>query len=139
MPVTTPNYFAIQFPTFQPAMRNILSITQSDPAIITTTFDGTTPGVHQYQTGMICSLNIPYSYGMQGANQFQSPITVTSETTFTMPIDTTQMDPFVVPTGQPVNFGTPPTVVNVGQTNENLRYAVQNVLPYPLNNLNPIE
>jgi hypothetical protein len=136
---TTPNYFALQYPTFQPAMRNILSITQSFPAVITTTFDGVNPGVNQYQNGMVMSLNIPYSYGMQGANQFQGPITVVSPTSFSMLIDTTLMDPFVIPTGQPANFATPATVVNVGETNDNLRWSVQNVLPYPLSNINPIE
>jgi hypothetical protein len=137
--ITTPNYFAIPFPTFQPAMRNILSITNSNPAVIVTTFDGINPGVNQYQNGMIMRLHIPYSYGLQGANLFEAPITVIDSTSFSMPIDTTLMDPFMVPTGQPNNFATPATVVNVGETNNNLRWSVQNVLPYPLSNLDPIE
>jgi len=106
---------------------------------VTTTFDGINPAPNDYQNGMIVRLNIPYSYGLQGANQFQGVVTVISPTTFSLPIDTTLMDPFVVPTGQPANFATPPTVVNVGETNDNLKWSVQNVLPYPLNRLNPIE
>jgi hypothetical protein len=40
-------------------------------------------------------LNIPKGYGMQQANQLQGEITVTGDTTFTIDIDTTQMDPFL--------------------------------------------
>ena len=140
MTVTTPNYFALQYPSFQPAMRNILSITNAFPAVITTTFDGSTAGVNQYQNGMIVRLRIPYSYGMQGADQFEGPVTVISTTSFSLPIDTTLFEPFAVPTGAPVNFGTPAVVVNVGETNDNLRWSQQNVLPYPLVDFsNPIE
>jgi hypothetical protein len=137
--ITTPNYFVVTNPTFQPAQQNILSITNANPAVITTTMDGINPSINNYQTGMIMRLNIPYTWGMQQANQFKAPITVLTSSTFSMPVDTTLMDQFVVPTGQPTSFGTPATVVNVGETNDNLRWAVQNILPYPLNNLNPIE
>lgn len=138
MSITTPNYFSLPYPSFQPAMRNILSITQSFPATITTTFDGTNPGDHQYITGLVCRLRIPYGWGMEQADQFESPITVTSPTTFTMPIDTTMFAPFVVPTGQPTSFATPAVVVNVGEINTLLVGAQQNVLPYPLGPLNPV-
>jgi hypothetical protein len=40
-------------------MRNILSITQDENALVTTTFDGINPGDHQYSTGLIIRLNIP--------------------------------------------------------------------------------
>lgn len=76
-------------PTFQRAMRVISSITNANPAVITTTTN------HQYITGMIVRLNIPKGFGMQQANQLYAPITVTGNTTFSIDIDTTQMDKFL--------------------------------------------
>lgn len=128
---TTPNYYAVQFPTFQRAMRNILTITQDFPALVTTTFDGTTPGDHQYSTGLIARLIIPNGFGMVQANQLEGPITVINDTQFTIPIDTTNFDAFVVPDFNPGGFGTPAQVVPVGEVNDILTEATQNVLPYP--------
>ena len=125
------NYFAIPFPVFQRAMRNILSITNDTQALITTTFDGINPGDHQYSTGLIVRIFIPDGFGMSRLNQLYAPITVINRTQFTMPIDTTDFDPFVVPQEQPGAFYTPATVVPIGEINELLTEATQNVLPYP--------
>lgn len=76
-------------PIFQRAMRVISSITNANPAVITTTTN------HQYVSGMIMRLNIPKGFGMQQANQLYAPITVTGNTTFSIDIDTTQMDKFL--------------------------------------------
>ena len=127
----TQNYYGVQFPTFQPAMRNILSITQAVVATITTTFDGENPGAHQYQTGLIVRLNIPNGFGMAQANQLEAPITVINTTQFTMPINTLYFDPFVIPNYEPGNYGTPAVATPVGEVNDILTEATQNVLPYP--------
>lgn len=124
------NYYAVQFPTFQRAMRNILSITQANPAVITTTFDGINPGDHQYSTGLIVRINIPRGFGMSQINQFSGKITVLSSSTFSLDIDSTNFDPFVVPAENPGHFYTPATVVPVGEDNSILSQATQNVLPY---------
>ena len=50
---------------------------------------------NQYIDGMIIRLNIPKGFGMQQANQQQGQITVLSDTSFSIDIDTTQMDPFL--------------------------------------------
>lgn len=76
-------------PIFQRAMRVISNITNAYPAAVTTTTN------HQYVTGMYIRLNIPDGFGMQQANQLYSKITVTGDTTFTIDIDTTLMDPFL--------------------------------------------
>jgi hypothetical protein len=133
IPPNTPNYYAVQFPMFQPAMRNILSITQAENALVTTTFDGINPGDHQYLTGLIVRLYIPYGFGMVQANELEGPITVINETQFTIPIDTTNFDAFVVPSGTPGFFATPAQVVPVGEVNDILTESTRNVLPYPLN------
>lgn len=127
----TPNYYALPFPSFQRAMRNILSITQDEKAVITTTLDGVNPGNHQYMTGLIVRLNVPSGFGMVQINELQSPITVLSPSTFSVEINTANFDAFVVPPFQPGNNGTPATVVPFGEINDILTEATQNVLPYP--------
>src|SRR5436190_11726204 len=106
----TPNYYTPQFPSYQPAMREILSITQSDPVVITTTFDGVTAGNNQYRTGLIVRLYIPDGFGMAQINKQSAPITVLTDSTFSMPINSSNFDPFVVPTYVPGHFGTPAQV-----------------------------
>ncbi len=76
-------------PVFQRAMRVMSSVTNANPAVVATTTD------HQYISGMIIRLNIPMGYGMQQANQLQGEIVVLSDTTFSIDIDTTFMDPFL--------------------------------------------
>lgn len=130
----TPNYYAQPFPVFQRAMRNILSITQDENALVTTTYDGVNPGHHDYSTGLIIRLYVPDGFGMVQANELESPIVVINDTQFTISIDTTNFDAFVVPAYQPGNFGTPAQVVPVGEINDILTQATQNVLagtPYP--------
>lgn len=132
MPIpNTPNYYGVEFPMFQKAMRNILSITQAENALVTTTFDGTNPGNHQYNTGLIVRLYVPQGFGMVQANELYGRITVVNDTQFTISIDTTNFDAFVVPDYQPGAFGTPAQVVPIGEINQQLTQATQNVLPYP--------
>lgn len=76
-------------PTFQRAMRVISSITRANPAVVVTTTD------HQYIDGMIMRINVPKGFGMQQVNQLQGEITRLSDTTFSIDIDTTDMDPFL--------------------------------------------
>lgn len=89
---------AIIDPIFMPAVRDISAITNAYPLTVTTTF------AHTYATGLILRLLIPSAYGMQQVNRRKAAITVTGSTTFTMPIDSTHFDPFIIPTllmGQP--------------------------------------
>jgi len=129
------NYYAVEFPTFQRKMMNILSITNANPMVVTTTLDGVNPGDHDYNTGLIARLNIPVYCGMQQANRLLKPITVLSPSTFSTDVDSTGFDPFVAFTPSlvppyPVIGATPATVVPVGEINEILTEATQNVLPY---------
>lgn len=114
---------AVARPTFQPAMRIIASITNGFPAVVTTTFD------HQYATGMIVRLNIPLGFGMQQANQKYAEIIVTGDTTFTIDIDTSQMDPYVISGTFPYSYQSG-QVTSIAENNSMLTAAVRNVLPY---------
>lgn len=130
-------FFAVHNPTFQRQMMNILSITNAEQALVTTTFDGTNPGAHSYSSGLIVRLLIPNGWGMTQANQFSGPITVINATQFTVPLDTTSFTPFTIPPTDPIlhaspgGFSTPPQVVPTGELSNILSQATQNVLPYP--------
>jgi hypothetical protein len=104
-------------------MRLIAAITNANPAMVTTTF------AHQYETGLICRLDLPPAVGMQQANGLSGVITVTSPTTFFIAIDTTYFDPFVMPPSPPPIVNTCAQVVPVGEINEELIQATRNVLP----------
>ncbi len=110
-------------PIYQPAMRIVTAITNAFPASVTTSFN------HLYLTGSIVRLDIPLGYGMQQVNQKFGPITVTSPTTFTIDIDTTQFDAFSVATTFPYNEQYA-QCVNVGERSEFLNSAVRNTLPH---------
>lgn len=80
--------WAIENPTYEPAMRIISSITRTNPVMVTTSFN------HGYSTGLTVRLLVPDGYGMSEINGLYSPITVTSNTTFTMEIDSRSFTPF---------------------------------------------
>jgi hypothetical protein len=112
---------ALPYPQFQPAMRIITAITNGNPAVVTTSFN------HQYQTGLIVRLDIPENYGMQQANQLFGPITVIDNITFSIPIDTTLFDPFVVPL--PALTLTQAQAVPIAEIAPELYQAVRDVVP----------
>lgn len=121
---------AFPFPVFKPAMRIITNITNANPATVTTSF------AHGYLTGLIVRIDLPQGYGMQQLGRLGRvplmqtfEITVTGSTTFTIPIDTTNFDPFTVPGVYPADAQYA-QVVPVAEDNSILTQAVQNVLPY---------
>lgn len=111
------------FPVFQPALRIITAITNGFPAQVTTSFS------HQYKTGLIVRLRIPKGFGMYQADQLFAPITVTGLTTFTINIDTTRFDLFVVPDTDPDDLQSA-QAIPTGEVNSSLSSSYRNVLPY---------
>jgi hypothetical protein len=83
----------IQYPSFQPAMREITAISNSFPVNITTSFN------NNYYDGLIVRLDIPLNFGMQQANGLFGTVTRIDGTHFSLPIDTTFFDSFIVPVG----------------------------------------
>ncbi|MGD0331228.1 MAG: hypothetical protein ABSB40_12435 [Nitrososphaeria archaeon] len=113
---------AYPHPQFQPAMRIITAITNGFPAVVTTSF------AHNYLTGLVVRLDIPDDYGMVQANQQFGPITVLSDTTFSIPIDTTFFDAFVVPSSAVIS--TLAQAVPMAEVSSQLYQAVRDVAPY---------
>lgn len=110
--------YAEQNPTYLPAMRLISSITQAFPAVVTTSF------AHNYVSGEIVRFLIPPSHGMVQLNKRQAEIEVTGATTFTIPIDTTTFDAYVIP----VNSTQCGQVVPFAENNSILTAATHNIL-----------
>ncbi len=115
--------YPIPFPTYQPAMRLITAITNANPASVTTSPD------HQYVTGTIVRLHVYPANGMVQANNQTGTIIVTGVNTFTITLDTTNYDTFVVP-GMPTANNTLACCVPIGEVNELLTAATRNRLPY---------
>lgn len=116
------NCYADPNPSFYPAMRLIAAITQAYPAEITTTF------AHGYGSGLVVRLVIPPADGMQQANGLTGAITVTGSTTFTLPLDTTNFDPFSVPSPANPDIDICAMVIPIGEINELLTQATVNTL-----------
>ena len=113
---------AIETPTFQPALRLIDSITNSNPATITTSFD------HDYETGTVVRIYVPKWYGMTQMDKLTGEITVTGTDTFTIDIDTTAFDAFSIPGTIPWYVTTYPSVIPIGEDSDMLTSATRNIL-----------
>lgn len=116
--------YAVQNPTYQPAMRLISSITQAEHAQVTTTFD------HNFETGIVVRFYIPEPDGMTQLDRKTGIVTVVDTTTFTVDIDTRKFDPFAIPGSPNPNEFTCAQVVPIGEINSILTSATRNVLPY---------
>jgi len=136
------SYEVIANPTFQPAMKIITSITNAYPAAVAIgeinypgDVETITASDHQYVDGMIVRLFIPRSYGMTQVHLKYGVITITGDSTFTIDIDTTNYDPFIIPDpilikGGSVALKQYAQAVPFAEIADILTAAVRNVLPY---------
>ena len=114
---------AILNPVYMPAVRDIIAITNADPCHITTSF------ANSYVVGTIVRLVIPNNYGMTLLNDFQCTIIeLVSDTEFIVNVDTTDIDPFVIPTLQPGNNYTSAQVTPIGEVAATLDASFVNIL-----------
>ncbi len=94
-----------------PMFLNISAITQANPMVITVT--GQLPE-NIYVVGQLVYLSVPFDYGMFQANSLTAEIIEINGSNFTVAIDSTQFDPFVVPVG---NVERPATLSPAGSRN----------------------
>lgn len=125
------------YPVYQPARRMILSITKSYPLVVITTFDGTTAGDNGYYTGLIVRIVVPRGFGMYQANGLQGTITKIDDSSFSVDIDSTSFDTYVIPLGPPPAdpaglgaFATAGQVIPIGEVTSSFFQSERNVLPY---------
>lgn len=110
-------------PTYSPAMRLITAITSSVNAEVTTSF------AHGYLSGLVVRILVPeLRFGMVQLDKQVGTITVTGDTTFTIDIDTSNYDTFVIPDPEETFTAAFPAVVPVGEINSKLNQATHNIL-----------
>jgi tryptophanyl-tRNA synthetase len=102
-------------------MRLIASITNTYPAVVTTTFD------HEYISGLVIRMHIPIACGMPELSSFVGEISVLSNTSFSLDIDTTNFTVFAIPVAPvPPWLDTCAQVIPVGEDNDMLTEATRN-------------
>lgn len=82
--------------SFLPDVRNITSITQANPAVVTTSTN------HGYSAGLYVRIVIPYPGSMPQIADQIFLITITGANTFSVPVDSTGFDAFTL---APILYG----------------------------------
>lgn len=88
-----------------PSALEITNITRSNPMVITAVANSDQSNT--YIAGQVVTLTVPITYGMFQANGLQAQILAVDGDDFTMNINSTQFDTFVIPSGnviQPASF-----------------------------------
>jgi hypothetical protein len=101
-----------------PSSLVIIAITQSSPMVITVSIGNTTTEANTYIVGMAVRLFVPQTYKMYQANNIVGTITAINGSNFTLNVDSSQFDPFVIPSG---NVEQPATISPNGS--RNLQYS----------------
>ncbi len=121
-------YYGTQVtPLYKPRVINILSISNSNPAIIVTTLDGVVPANNGYITGLIARIVVPPNFGMEQINKRVGIVTVISASSFSIDIDTTSFDTFAIPPINPGHNGTAAQVNAFGELTSMVTGAFVNI------------
>src|SRR5271170_7544378 len=97
-----------------PSSLLITNITQSSPMVVSVVVGNTSTEANTYIVGMAIRLFVPVSYGMYQANNLVGTIVNISAADFTLNLDSTLFDPFVIPVG---NVETPASISHAGSRN----------------------
>ncbi len=82
-----------------PSSLLVINITQSAPMIVSVQVGNTTTEANTYIVGMAVRLFVPQSYGMYQANNLVGTITAINGSDFTLNLDSSSFDAFVIPSG----------------------------------------
>ena len=115
---------------FIPSSLTITAISNSFPMVITIDIDPVTEA-NTYQEKMLVRLFIPYDYGMFQANGLVGEILEISGNNISVAIDSTNFDPFVIPT----DGNQPASLSPSGSRNLQFNNFTKNVPFQPLNNI----
>jgi hypothetical protein len=116
-----------------PSSLIITAITQASPMVITVAIGNFSTEANTYIVGMLVKLFVPQSYGMYQANGLTGTITAINGSNFTLNINSSQFDAFVIPSG---NAETPASISPAGS--RNLQYTNGTNLSVPFQSLNNI-
>ncbi len=115
-----------------PSSLLITAITQSSPMVVSVEIGNSTTEANTYIVGMAIRLFVPKTYGMFQANNLVGTITSINGLNFTLNLDSSLFDPFVIPSG---NVEQPASISPNGS--RNLQYNNNtNLVPFQsLNNI----
>ena len=115
-----------------PSSLTITAITQSMPMIVSVEISNITTESNTYIVGMAVRLLVPQTYGMYQANNLVGTIIEINGTDFTLNLDSSLFDAFVVPSGNVIQ---PATIAPFGS--RNLQYSnLTSAVPFQsLNNI----
>lgn len=108
----------------------ITAITQTNPMVVTITDSDE----NTYIVGQLVRLTVPPAYGMTQANQLTGQILAINASNFTLDIDATQFDVFVIP-GPGIAISRPASLCPAGSRNLQYNNFTNKV---PFQNLNNI-
>lgn len=115
-----------------PSSLEITAITQALPMVVTVAIENATTEANTYIVGMAIKLFIPYTYKMYQANNLVGTIMAINGSQFTLNLDSTQFDAFVVPSG--VTIEQPATISPAGS--RNYQYTNGSSLAVPFQSYN---
>ena len=115
-----------------PSSLVITAITQSAPMVITVSVTNPSTEANTYIVGMAVRLQVPQTYKMYQANNLVGTITAINGSNFTLNLDSSQFDAFVVPSGNVIQ---PATIAPFGSRNYQYNNGSMNVPFQSLNNL----
>ncbi|CAB4133760.1 hypothetical protein UFOVP264_8 [uncultured Caudovirales phage] len=116
-----------------PSSLLITAITQSAPMVITVAIGNPTTEANTYLVGMNVRLTVPRPYGMYQANGLVGTILAISGSDFTLSLNSSEFDPFVIPAG---NVEQPASIAPFGS--KNLQYTNGTSQSVPFQSLNNI-
>jgi hypothetical protein len=116
-----------------PSALEITAITRASPMVITVQVQTPTTESNTYISGMAVRLFVPISYGMFQANNLVGTIRSISGTQFTLNLDSSQFDPFVVPVA--TSAERPATISPAGSRNYEYTNSSSAVPFQSLNNI----
>jgi hypothetical protein len=115
-----------------PSSLLITNITQSAPMVVSVAIGNTTTEANTYIVGMAIRLFVPVTYGMYQANNLVGTIIAINGSNFTLNLDSSLFDPFVIPTG---NVEQPATIAPNGSRNLQYNNGTDLVPFQSLNNI----
>jgi hypothetical protein len=115
-----------------PSSLLIKAITQSTPMIITVQIGNPTTEANTYIPGMNVKLLVPITYGMYQANGLIGTILSIDGSNFTLSLDSSGFDAFVIPSG---NVEQPASIAPAGSKNLEYNNQTDQVPFQSLNNI----
>lgn len=115
-----------------PSSLQITAITQALPMVVTVSIGNPTTEANTYIVGMAVRLFVPRPFGMYQANNLVGTITAITGSDFTLSLDSSQFDAFVVPSG---NVEQPATLSPNGSRNLQYNNSTDLVPFQSLNNI----